>query len=125
MPKKVILKMVAEIGRLAVKIAGRDAGRECLIVKKLDKSHVLVDGNTRRRKCNIAHLEILSQRAKIKEDAPHEEVVKALESLGIKVRKKIAREKKPTEEIEPKEEKKIKFPKIKKEAKPKKEPKPE
>ncbi len=119
--------MVTEIGRLAVKIAGRDAGRECLIIKKLDKSHVLVDGNTRRRKCNIAHLEILSQRAKIKEDAPHEEVVKALESLGIKVRKKVAREKKPAEEkpAEKKEEKKIKFQKIKKEAKPKKEPKTE
>lgn len=107
--------MVNEIGRLAVKIAGRDAGRECLIIKKLDKNHVLVDGNTRRRKCNISHIEILSQRAKIKEDAPHEEVVKALESLGIKVRKKIAREKKPTEETKPKEEKKIKLPKIKKE----------
>jgi len=59
--------MVVEIGRLCVKIAGRDAGSECLIVEDLGKGFYLIDGNTRRRRCNIKHLEILPQTAKIKE----------------------------------------------------------
>ncbi|MBI4095453.1 MAG: 50S ribosomal protein L14e [DPANN group archaeon] len=82
--------MVAEVGRLAVKIAGRDAGKECVIVKVVDKNFVLVDGNTRRRKCNIDHLQLLGQKAQIKEGASHEEVAKALEGLGVKTEKKAA-----------------------------------
>ena len=74
-----------EIGQLAIKIAGRDAGRECLIVQKVDDNFVLVDGNTRRRKCNVDHLEFSSQKAALKEGAGHEEVVKALQSIGIKI----------------------------------------
>ncbi len=74
-----------EIGQLAIKIAGRDAGRECLIVQKIDDNFVMVDGNTRRRKCNVDHLEFSSQRAQLKEGAGHEEVAKALQSLGVKI----------------------------------------
>ncbi len=73
-----------EVGRLCVKIAGRDAGKECLIVDVTDKNFVLIDGNTRRRKCNVDHLELLPQKADIKKGAAHEDVLKALDSLGIK-----------------------------------------
>ena len=93
-----------EIGKLCVKLAGRDAGKECLIVDILDKNKqfVLIDGNTRRRKCNTNHLEILPQKADIKKGASHEEVVKALASLGVKVLPKAPpREKKA--EAKPKE----------------------
>jgi len=84
-----------EIGRLCVKLVGRDAGKECLIVDIVDNTFVLIDGNTRRRKCNSNHLEILPQKAKIKKGASHEEVVKALESLGVKILPKApARQKK-------------------------------
>ena len=82
--------MAIEIGRLCVKLTGRDAGKDCLIVDILDenKTFVLVDGNTRRRKCNTNHLEILSQKADIKKGASHDEVVKAMQKLGIKIIKK-------------------------------------
>ena len=73
-----------EVGRLCVKIAGRDAGKECLIVDVTDKNFVLIDGNTRRRKCNIDHLELLPQKADIKKGAAHEDVLKAMEALGVK-----------------------------------------
>ncbi len=79
-----------EIGRLCVKLAGRDAGRDCLIVDTIDNNFVLVDGNTRRKKVNVDHLELLPQKAEIKKGASHEEVVKALEGLGIKIEKKAA-----------------------------------
>jgi large subunit ribosomal protein L14e len=73
-----------EVGRLCVKIAGRDAGKKCLIVDVLDENNVMIDGETRRRKCNISHLEVLDKVVKIKKGASHEEIVKEFEKLGFK-----------------------------------------
>lgn len=111
--------MTVEIGRLAVKLAGRDAGKECLIVEEVKDNLVLIDGNTRRRKCNTSHLELLPQKAKIKKGASHEEVMKALADLGVKEKKK-GKYKKTERAPKVKEEKKpmIKLP-FKKEEKPK------
>ncbi|MFC1691574.1 50S ribosomal protein L14e [Nanoarchaeota archaeon] len=68
-----------EIGRLCKKIAGRDARRKCLIVDMIDENYALVDGNVRRRKCNLTHLEPLPQVIKIKKGASHDEVEKVLQ----------------------------------------------
>ena len=73
-----------EIGRLCVKIAGRDAGKKCIIIDILDDKYVLIDGETRRRKVNILHVEPLNQKIEIKKNASHDEVSKALDELGIK-----------------------------------------
>ena len=75
-----------EVGSLVVKTAGRDAGCKALIIDILDDKYVLVDGETRRRKVNILHIEPLTQAIKIKKNASHEDVAKALDELGIKVR---------------------------------------
>lgn len=72
-----------EVGQLCVKIAGRDAGKKCVVVDILDNNFVLIDGETRRRKCNILHIEPLEQTVDVKKGASHELVAKALESLGI------------------------------------------
>lgn len=74
-----------EVGRICIKLAGRDAGGECVIVDVLDDNYVLIDGNVRRRKCNIAHLEPTEKKAKIKKNASHEEVKKEFESLKLTV----------------------------------------
>ena len=73
-----------EIGRLCVKIAGRDAGKKCVILDILDDKYVFIDGETRRRKVNILHVEPLSQVLKVKKNASHDEVAKVLDELGIK-----------------------------------------
>lgn len=78
-------KMI-EIGRLCVKTAGRDAGLKCIIVDILDGKFVLIDGETRRRKCNVMHLEPLKEVVKIKKNADHDTVSKVLNALGINVR---------------------------------------
>ncbi len=78
--------MIIEIGRLVTKIAGRDAAQKAVIVDILDDKHVLIDGQTRRRKCNILHIEPLNQIIEIKKNASHEEVTKALEQLGMVTR---------------------------------------
>lgn len=90
-----------EIGRLCVKLAGRDAGKECLIVEVKDKNFVVVDGNTRRKRVNIDHLEILQQKADIKKGASHEDVVKALGELGIKAEAKSPPRQKNAAEAKP------------------------
>lgn len=76
---------IFEVGRLCVKIAGRDAGNRCVIIEKMDDHFVVVDGATRRRKVNINHLEPLQDLITIKANASHEEVGKQFEKLGLAV----------------------------------------
>lgn len=72
-----------EVGRLCIKLAGRDAGLKCVVVEVLDKNFVMVDGQTRRRKCNIIHLEPLDEVVKIKAKASHDDVVSEFKKLKI------------------------------------------
>lgn len=74
-----------EVGRLAVKTAGRDAGKMCVVIDLIDNNYVLIDGETRRRKCNITHLEPLDDVVALKKGASHEEVVRVLKEKGVSV----------------------------------------
>jgi len=97
-----------EVGRMAVKIAGRDAGKKCVIVEIIDEDNVLIDGETRRRKCNVSHLELLDEMVKIKKGASHDEVVSGFKKLGLKAR--VAKSKTKTErprKVRKKKEKKV------------------
>jgi len=77
-----------DVGRVCVKIAGRDAGNTAIIVDIIDDRHVLIDGNVRRRKCNVSHLEPTDQTLKIKKGASTSEVTKAMITSKIKVKEK-------------------------------------
>jgi len=77
-----------KIGQLVIKTCGRDAANFAVIVDKIDDTFVLIDGNVRRKKCNVKHLEALDKVIKIKKKASTEEVKKALEEEGIKILKK-------------------------------------
>ena len=47
-----------EVGRVCVKIAGREAGEKCAIVEIIDENYVEVVGEAvKNRRCNILHLE--------------------------------------------------------------------
>lgn len=71
--------MIADVGRVCVKLAGREAGRKCAIVEVIDKNFVTIVGHgTRRRRCNIVHLEPLDKVIKIKKGASDEEIIKSL-----------------------------------------------
>jgi large subunit ribosomal protein L14e len=72
-----------EIGRVCVKIAGRDAGTRCVIVKVLDDTYVMIDGEARARKCNIKHLEPTATILEISEGAGHASVISAFRKAGI------------------------------------------
>lgn len=88
-----------KVGQTCMKIAGRDAGSYCVIVEKLDNNFVLIDGNTRRRKCNLKHLEILDTTLDVKEGSTTAHVRKVLKDAGFPVheRKKGTKERKKTE----------------------------
>ena len=79
-----MVKMI-ELGRLCLKIAGRDGGKKCIVIDILDNNYVLIDGETRRRKCNISHLEPLDAVIKIKKKASHDEVKTEFKKLGLNV----------------------------------------
>ena len=76
-----------DVGRVCTKLAGRDAGKKCVIVDIIDSQHVLIDGETRRRKCNVSHLIAEDKKLDIAKDASHEDVASVFEKeLGISAR---------------------------------------
>jgi len=77
-----------EIGRLCVKIAGRDAKCKCVIVDIIDSNYVLVDGETRRKKVNIKHLEPTSQKLAVRKGASRADIIKEFRKLGIELKEK-------------------------------------
>ena len=100
-----------EIGRMCVKIAGRDAGKKCVIVDVIDNKTVLIDGQTRRRKCNVNHIEPLDAVLKIKKGASHSDIAKEFSKLKLEAREtkpkktaaKPTKSRKKKEKAEPKE----------------------
>jgi len=79
---------VIEIGRICVKLAGREAGRKCVIVDIIDDNFVLVTGpknisGVRRRRVNIMHIEPTDKKVDIPKGATDEQVAEALEKAGL------------------------------------------
>ena len=77
-----------EVGRICVKISGREAGKKCVIVDVIDKNFVLVTGpktvtGIKRRRVNINHLEPLAEKVEIKRGASDDEVFEALKAKGL------------------------------------------
>jgi large subunit ribosomal protein L14e len=72
-----------EVGRICVKLTGREAGRKCVIIDVMDKSFILITGpkkvtGIKRRRANVSHVEPLKDKLEVKRDASDEEVEKAL-----------------------------------------------
>ena len=91
-----------EIGRLAVKTAGRETAKKCVITGFVDKNFVRVTGaglsGVRTRAANLKHLVPLTQKVDIKENASPEDVAKAfygltLETLGEKIQDNLTKTK--------------------------------
>ena len=68
------------VGDVCIKVAGRDAGKVCVVVDILDNNRVLVDGETRRRKVNPVHLALIGKQARVEKGASHEKVLEAIKS---------------------------------------------
>ena len=76
-----------EVGRICIKIFGREAGRKCVIVDLIDKNFVLITGpkevtGIKRRRVNISHVEPTEDQITIDRGASNEDVAQALEAAG-------------------------------------------
>jgi len=72
-----------EVGRVCVKLNGRETGQKCVIVDVIDKNFVLVTGpqrisGVRRRRTNVKHLEPTEDTIEIKKGASDDDVAKAM-----------------------------------------------
>lgn len=74
-----------DVGRVAIKVLGRNAGKYCVVVDKIDDNFVLVDGNVKRKRCNIRHLEPLPLVLEIKKDASTVAVHEAMKKANLPV----------------------------------------
>ena len=83
-----------EIGKVCMKIAGRDAGRPAIVIEVHKDGYVTIDGYSRRKKVNPQHLQFIGTKVDIKKGATHDTVIKALEKLGFSQPEKPTFEKK-------------------------------
>ncbi len=77
-----------EVGRICVKVYGREAGRKCVIVDIIDENFVLITGpkeltGVKRRRANIKHIEPLSKKIEIPKGADDQTVLNAIRSAGL------------------------------------------
>jgi len=79
---------VIEVGRICVKTHGREKGKKCVVVERIDKNFVLVTGpkelsGVRRRRANVDHLRPTTHKIDIKPGADDSAVMKALSSKKL------------------------------------------
>ncbi|MCD6323581.1 MAG: 50S ribosomal protein L14e [Desulfurococcales archaeon] len=77
-----------EVGRVCVKLLGREAGRKCVIVDIIDRNFVVITGpksltGVRRRKANIDHIEPTDKKVQIAKGASDEDVLNAIKEAGL------------------------------------------
>ena len=76
-----------QVGRVCVKMQGREAGKKCVIVEVIDESFVLVTGpkavsGVKRRRANVKHLQPLEDVLQISKGASEEEIIDFLDETG-------------------------------------------
>ncbi len=78
-----ILMSAMDVGRICVKLTGREAGSRCVIVDVVDRNYVIVTGplevtGVRRRRVNMSHLQPLDEVIEISRNASDEEIAALL-----------------------------------------------
>ena len=78
-----ILLSAMDVGRICLKLTGREAGSRCVIVDVVDRNYVIVTGplevtGVRRRRVNMSHLQPLDEVIEISRNASDEEIAALL-----------------------------------------------
>ena len=76
---------LVEVGRVCVKKFGRDAGKRAVVTKIIDANfvNVVTTSRPKERKCNIRHLEFLSEKV---DAGSKDQVAKTLEIESSKLK---------------------------------------
>jgi large subunit ribosomal protein L14e len=77
-----------DIGRICVKLTGREAGKKCIIVDIVDRNFVLITGpkqvnGVKRRRVNTDHIEPTEKKIKVKRGENDEALMKTLNEETI------------------------------------------
>ena len=77
-----------DVGRICVKLVGREAGKKCVIVDVVDKNFVLVTGpkklnGVKRRRVNVNHVEITERKVNIQRGESDEECEERVEGRSL------------------------------------------
>ncbi len=75
-----------EPGRLVIKLAGREAGKLAVIIERVDDNFVIIDGQVKKRKCNINHLATLDKKMKITKTITKQDLKKEFKNLGYEIK---------------------------------------
>jgi large subunit ribosomal protein L14e len=70
---------VMDVGRVCMKLTGREAGSRCVIVDVIDRNYVMVTGpeeitGVRRRRVNLSHLRPLDETVDISRNASDDDI---------------------------------------------------
>lgn len=84
-------EMIYCVGRVCVKLSGKETGKYCVILENVDKNFALIEGEVVRKRCNLAHLEPLDVVVQAKKNSDKQEVLGLLEKAGFKVKKKTSK----------------------------------
>ena len=76
---------VMDVGRVCVKLTGREAGSRCVIVDVIDRNYVMVTGpeeltGVRRRRVNLSHLRPLDETVDISRNASDDDIASLFKS---------------------------------------------
>ncbi len=76
---------LVEVGRVCVKKFGRDAGKRAVVTKVLDSNfvHIITSTRLKERKCNVKHLEFLSEKVEL---GNKEQIARVLEVEASKLK---------------------------------------
>jgi large subunit ribosomal protein L14e len=85
--RRLLCMPAIEVGRICLKLAGRESGKKCIIVEVIDKGFVMITGpkkitGVKRRRANINHIAPLKDKIGIKRGSSDDEVAQALETAG-------------------------------------------
>ena len=68
-----------DIGRVCLKVQGREKGKRCVVIDVIDRNYVIVTGpDVKRRRVNMNHIVPLDETISIQRNATDEEVVSQL-----------------------------------------------
>lgn len=85
---KNITESPLDIGQICVKFLGKESGKICVVVDRIDDNFVLIDGQVKRRRCNILHIKTLDKKIEINSNESTEKIKKELIKLGYEIKEK-------------------------------------
>lgn len=88
--------MMVEVGNVCMKNTGRESGKYCVVLKKINDSFVSVTGpklltGIKRRRCNVDHLNPTAFKIEVNENSSDEEVIAALDKQNLITKLKLKR----------------------------------